>query len=132
MNKWPKSLERAVAQGRVIPFAGSGVAMALRDSEGNQLVPDWRALLDAAADRLDDEQRPEEAALLRHRLLLDSTFAEAFRTAHRELGTEFLSFMQDKLDPAREAVDGASLELGRALFGLRSKFFVSFGHDRAL
>lgn len=132
MNRWPKSLERAVEQGRVIPFAGAGVAMALRDFEGRPLVPDWRGLLNAAADWLDDEQRPEDATLLRQRLSLDSTFAEAFRTAHRELGTEFLSFMQDKLDPPHEAVDGASLELARALWGLSSNFVVTIGHDRAL
>ncbi|HYY57983.1 MAG TPA: hypothetical protein VE842_11675, partial [Pyrinomonadaceae bacterium] len=132
MNGWPKSLVRAVEKGVVIPFAGSGVAMALRGPDGGPVVHNWRGLLDAAADWLDEEQRREEADLLRQRLKADPTFAEAFRTVYRELGTEFLSFLQDKLDPPREAVDDASLGLARVLWRLSSNFVVTIGHDQAL
>jgi nucleoside phosphorylase/5-methylcytosine-specific restriction endonuclease McrA len=132
MSEWPKSLVRAVEKGRVIPFAGSGVAMALRGLDGGTIVPDWRGLLDAAADWLDEEKRPEDADLLRQRLKADPTFAGAFRTAYKELGPLFLDFVQDKLDPPRDAVDDASLELARALWRLSSNFVVTIGHDRAL
>jgi nucleoside phosphorylase len=132
MSEWPRNLVKAVENGLVIPFAGSGVAMALRRPDGGPLVPDWRGLLYAAADWLDENQRPEEATLLRQRLNLDSTFAEAFRTVYKELGTEFLSFLQDKLDPPRHVVDDASLELARALWRLSSNFVVTIGHDQAL
>lgn len=132
MNGWPRSLVRAVERGRVIPFAGSGVAMALKGPDGRQVVPDWRELLDAAADWLDDEQRSEEAALLRQRLHADPTFAGNFRTVYEVMGPLFMDFVQDKLDPRREAVDDKSLELARALWRLSSNFIVTIGHDRAL
>jgi nucleoside phosphorylase len=132
MSEWPRSLVKAVEKGQVIPFAGSGVAMALKGPDGGSLVPDWRGLLYAAADWLDDEQRPEEAALLRQRLKADPTFAEAFRTVYKEIGTEFLSFLQDKLDPPREAVNDESLELARAVWRLSNNFVVTIGNDQAL
>lgn len=133
MNEWPRSLVKAVEKGRVIPFAGSGVAMALRGMDGEPLVPDWRGLLNEAADWLEkEEQRPEEAELLRQRLSRGRTFAGAFRTAYEGLGKQFLSFLQDKLDPQREQVDDASLALARTVWRLSSNFVVTIGHDKAL
>lgn len=133
MNGWPKSLVRAVEKGWVIPFAGSGVAMALRDLNGNPIVPDWRGLLDKAADWLEkEEQRPEEAELLRQRLSRGRTFAGAFRTAYEGLGKQFLNFLQDNLDPQHEQVDDTSLALARAVWRLNSNFVVTIGHDKAL
>jgi hypothetical protein len=62
----PQALTERMRTGRVVPFAGAGVSMAVLDRETHQRVfPSWSQLLMAAADRLDRESKPDEASLIR-------------------------------------------------------------------
>jgi nucleoside phosphorylase len=133
MDWLPKNLVKAVKEGRVIPFAGAGVAMALRGLDGNPIVSDWSGLLGEAAGWLDENHLRGEAEVLRKKISLDPTFAGAFLTAHEALGTEeLLNFLQERLDPPREAVADGSLGLARVLWRLSSNFVVTIGHDHSL
>ena len=61
--KIPAALIDRLHAGRVVPFAGAGVSMAVVDRDSHQrLFPNWSELLFAAADRLDHELRVESVA----------------------------------------------------------------------
>lgn len=62
----PKQLETGLKHGKIIPFVGAGVSMAVRAKADNQqLFPGWPALLTAAAQRLQEESKPDDAELVR-------------------------------------------------------------------
>ncbi|HEY8097327.1 MAG TPA: hypothetical protein VIE65_14700, partial [Methylobacter sp.] len=60
----PQQLEESLKQGKVIPFIGAGVSMAVLDQSGVMLFPSWNALLMAAAEQLKDAIKPDDAALI--------------------------------------------------------------------
>ena len=62
----PQTLEDRLREGKVIPFVGAGVSMAVINREtGKRLFPSWSELLMRAADRLDEEGDPSFANLVR-------------------------------------------------------------------
>jgi nucleoside phosphorylase len=132
MSEIPTHLANAVRDGRVVPFAGAGIAMALTGRDGRRLVPSWRELLSVAVERLAAEQRHPQAEALRVWLEGDPTFADPFRFAQQALGPLFPDFLRENLDPARDQIAEESLGLARALWRLSSGLVVTIAHDRAL
>jgi hypothetical protein len=61
----PITLKTALRSGKAIPFVGSGVSMSALNKSEQRLFPSWRELLEYAADRLDSEQKPNDAQLVR-------------------------------------------------------------------
>ena len=59
----PRALRERLRAGRVIPFAGAGVSMAVRRDGDGALFPSWRQLLVRGADRLEEEGKPRDATL---------------------------------------------------------------------
>lgn len=54
----PQTLEDRLRTGKVIPFVGAGVSMAVKKQGTNErLFPSWKELLMRAADRLEKEQK---------------------------------------------------------------------------
>jgi hypothetical protein len=86
----PRTLKDNLRAGRVIPFVGAGVSIAVKDREtGEPLFPSWRELLKRAADRLDEEGQSPNANLVR--ALLDyggsSEYLRAAEYARQGLGS---------------------------------------------
>ena len=66
----PEKLVRALSNGKVIPFAGAGVSMAVQARcDGTHLpqslYPSWRQLLENLAAELDSAQNAKEAHAVR-------------------------------------------------------------------
>ena len=55
MAKIPRSLEEGLRDGRVIPFVGAGVSMAVERVGGGRVFPSWKQLLLDGATRLEQE-----------------------------------------------------------------------------
>lgn len=60
----PLKLIEELAQGRVVPFVGSGVSMAVR-VDGQPLFPSWDGLLSEMADALKHAGNGDDAAIVR-------------------------------------------------------------------
>ena len=61
MADLPASLITALQNGKVIPFVGAGVSLAVKDAQGNALFPSWKQLLQNAAARLRAEGNADMA-----------------------------------------------------------------------
>lgn len=128
----PRSLEDALRDGLVLPFAGAGVSMAVHDRSGRPLFPSWRGLLEGAADELEREGRPEAEVVRAELRLARPDLLRAAGTARRSLGGRWLGFLQSALDPPNEVVDDGSLALARAVWALGSPLVITTNFDRVL
>ena len=52
-----EELKRLIAEGKVIPFVGAGVSKEAKDSNGNNIFPEWKDLLKLLADGLEDNDK---------------------------------------------------------------------------
>lgn len=84
----PRSLQDRLRYGQVIPFVGAGVSMSVLDRVSHQPVfPSWWQLLDAAANRLEEEMKTADATLIRSLLIVKPPeFLQAASRAQRALG----------------------------------------------
>jgi nucleoside phosphorylase len=128
--KIPRSLLDACGEGRLIPFAGSGVSSWVRIREGRRFSPFLPDLLKAAADRLDEELKLEEATAVRHLINVDQSLA--FQKACASLGPLYKRFLTEHLSPQREIVREDSLALPQMLWRLNNGFVVTDVQDDAL
>ena len=109
----PQALRDRLRDGRVVPFVGAGVSMAVLDRKTHQrLFPSWSQLLTAAADRLDLESKPDEASLIRSLLKVSKPdFLYAATCARIALGPLWYEFLKDKLDIEHDRIDVAELQI---------------------
>lgn len=134
----PQTLIDALHAGRLVPFAGAGVSMAVHDMRrtGQQeprLFPSWPALLEEAAKWLDRDQHPGDAMAVRGALTKrHPSFLEAAQAARDGLGAVFYRLLREVFDPPAERVAPESLALARALWRLGSKLVVTTNYDRVL
>ena len=130
----PITLENALRAGKVIPFVGAGVSMAVLDrGTGQPLFPSWTELLRRAADRLEQEQKAPYAAVVRGLLRLNTPdYLEAARRAREGLGSVWFTFLKEHLDYPRERADDASLRLAQSLWALGSPLLITTNYDRVL
>src|SRR2546423_15722090 len=96
----PEPLKDQLRKGKVIPFVGAGVSMAVTSQNtGEALFPSWKALLQEAAVRFDQIQKPAEANLVRSLLAVDPPeYLEAAKRAQRGLGAEWFRFLKAQID----------------------------------
>lgn len=129
----PRALRERLQAGRVIPFVGAGVSMAVRRQDGGALFPSWCQLLLCGADRLDDEGKPRDATLVRMLVEVDDAdYLDAARRLRKELGPEWVDLLKEQIDVDRSGVDEDSLTLARAVWTLGSRLVVTTNYDRVL
>lgn len=127
----PRSLEQELRDGRVIPFVGAGVSMAVERVGGGRLFPSWKQLLLDGAARL--EQEGKKAGLVRAFLEDDQPrYLEAAQELRDKLGPLWGGFLRDSLDVPRSQVADSSLELARAVWRLGSRLVVTTNYDKVL
>jgi hypothetical protein len=109
----PTTLENFLREGKVIPFVGAGVSVAVLDRDtGKPLFPSWLELLTRAADWLEHEGKTPYAAVVRGFLQFDKPdYLEAARRAREGLGPVWFNFLKEHLNYPRERADDASLHL---------------------
>ncbi|WP_437759539.1 SIR2 family protein [Sorangium sp. So ce1389] len=131
---FPRSLVEALRHKHLVPFVGAGVAMAVRRaSDGKSLFPSWPALLAAAAVRLTEEGRHNDAALVNAFLSYDTPrLLEAAHEAKRALGPIWNRFLVEQLNPDAKDVQPSSLELARLVWGLGSQLVITTNYDAVL
>ena len=56
-----EELKRLITEGKVIPFVGAGVSMAIRDRDGKSLFPSWSGLLESFIHIIENECRQRES-----------------------------------------------------------------------
>lgn len=128
----PRALLEALAQGRLIPFVGAGVSIAVRRAGGGRSFPDWPALLEKAAERLECENRQQGSVV---RALLKQSPPDLLRAAEyakEGLASLWPGFLREVFDVSRKDVDDASLELARAVWAVGSKLVITTNYDRVL
>lgn len=130
----PQSLQDRLRHGQVVPFVGAGVSMSVRDRISQQpAFPSWRQLLNAAADRLDKENKKADADLVRSLLNVNPPdFLEAASRARKGLGGVWYEFLKEQIDVDFERIDLASLEHARRIWRLGSKLVITTNYDEVL
>lgn len=130
----PENLKRAVRKGKVIPFVGAGVSVAVRRrGDGRPLFPSWKQLLERAADRLEANSYEPEANLVRNFLRLRvPEYVEAAKYACRSFAPrEWYDFLEENFDP-HQSEAGEGLELARAIWALTENLVITTNYDNVL
>lgn len=128
----PHQLKQRLSEGKVIPFIGAGVSIAVKRRETDEsLFPSWRELLKRAIDRLASEDKGAHAKLVSSFLDLNN-YLEAAKYAREGLAGNWPAFLKEQLDPLRADVDDISLSLPSAVWELGSKLVITTNYDRVL
>ncbi|MBC7910574.1 MAG: hypothetical protein H7Y30_08745, partial [Pyrinomonadaceae bacterium] len=131
----PKTLEDRLREGKVIPFVGAGVSMAVLDRQTDKrLFPGWRELLDRAAHRLEEETNGQHAAAVRALLNLPKPdYLEIARHAREGLSEPtWYEFLKDQFDCPRDRAKTESLKLAQAIWNLKSQLVITTNYDDVL
>jgi hypothetical protein len=129
--KIPRSLEEALRDGRVIPFVGAGVSMAVERSGGGRLFPSWKQLLLDGAAHLEEEKKKADVV----RALLEDDEPDYLQAAKRlrdKLGALWGPFLKDAIDIPHSQVDRGSLKLARKVWDLGSRLIITTNYDQVL
>lgn len=130
----PHALVERLRDGRIVPFVGAGVSMAVVDRDGKPLFPSWSQLLFAAADRLDHEAKSSEADVVRSVLKSSPPdFLYAASRARTALGEPlWYEFLKNKIDIQHNQIDDGSLDLARHVWELGSQLIITTNYDEVL
>lgn len=128
----PKRLLDASASRTLIPFAGAGVSMSVKRTDGKRAFPDWIGLLRKMAARLETEQRPQHTLVTAFVDQPTPNTMEAARYARDGLGALWGPFLREEFGPSRDTIADGSLSLARAIWQLGSKLVITTNFDRVL
>lgn len=130
----PKTLQEAARDGRLIPFVGAGVSMAVRRTDGTRLFPSWPELLAASAERLEEEGHAAYSRLIRAMLDMPKPdYFEVAKQASDGLGAAtWRRFLVERLAPSRDKIANDSLALAEAIWKLGSNVVITTNYDRVL
>lgn len=129
--KVPRSLEEGLRDGRVIPFVGAGVSMAVERVGGGRIFPSWKQLLLDGAARLEADGK--KAGVVRELVEDDEPdYLQAAQRLRDKLGPLWGAFLKDALDISRAEVADDSLALAQAMWRLGSRLVVTTNYDRVL
>jgi hypothetical protein len=131
MTKIPKSLEDGLRDGRVIPFVGAGVSMAVERTTGGRIFPSWKQLLldGAARAELDGKNANVVRALVEDDR---PDYLQAAQKLRDKLGPLWGGFLKDAIDVSRAAVADGSLALAQAVWRLGSRLVITTNYDQVL
>jgi formylglycine-generating enzyme required for sulfatase activity len=128
----PDDLLEARDRGLLVPFVGAGVSMAVKRRDRTWAFPDWKGLLERAAERLEANQRRHHQ-LVRWYLHPDSLdLLEAAKHAQLGFGAQWGTFLREQLDVDIDDIDEGTLELAKAVWGLGSQLVITTNYDRVL
>ena len=115
----PQTLRNRLHEGKVIPFVGAGVSMAVteRDSGGKRLFPSWNQLLLRAADRLGKEGKAPFADAVGG-LIGIGDYLDAAKRARQGLAANWFDFLKEQFDHHPVQAADESLGLARGVWGL--------------
>jgi hypothetical protein len=131
MPSLPRSLEEELRDGRVIPFVGAGVSMAVERVGGGRLFPSWKQLLLDGADRLEQERKNADVV----RALVNDDppdYLQAAQKLRDKLGPLWGDFLKDAIDVPRSEVADWSLGLAQAVWRLGSRLVITTNYDQVL
>ena len=132
---FPQDLKDAVHDGKVIPFVGAGVSMAVRRvGEVSPAYPNWRKFLLGAADRLDSECAGSEAALVRDLVNASSPdFYQAAQLVFNGLGPRgWVKYLREMFELDYGSIDKLTLDLPRAIWDLAPNAVITSNFDLTL
>ena len=130
-QSFPVSLIAAITDGRVIPFVGAGVSLAVLDVERNSMFPDWKQLLERAVQRLRDERKLPQANLAKAHMDVDD-YLSAAKTVREGLGTNWFRFLDEQFNKKAPSANSESLDLARAVWRFGSPLVITTNYDRVL
>jgi tetratricopeptide (TPR) repeat protein len=130
----PATLQKALREKKVIPFVGAGASMAVLNRQTNEpLFPSWKQLLLDAADRMEEENSPEEAIAVRALMGLPSPdYIYTASLVYKKLKGEWFNFVRERIDLRKEDAHEDSLELAKAIWELGSNLIITTNYDRVL
>jgi tetratricopeptide (TPR) repeat protein len=131
----PRTLRERLSEGKVIPFIGAGVSMAVKNKISNEpMFPSWKKLLEAAAARLEDETNKPYADIVRAFLNLPQPqYLEAAKYARDGLkGAIWSKLLKTQIDIPYDQVEEKSLGLAKAVWELGNDLLITTNYDRIL
>src|SRR5436305_13241691 len=129
--KIPRSLEDGLRDGRVIPFVGAGVSMAVERVGGGRLFAGGKQLLLDGAARV--EREGKSANLVRALVENDPPYyLQAAQELRDKLGPLWGAFLKDAIDVSRAEVADGSLALAQAVWRVGSRLVVTTNCDQVL
>ncbi|MDI1230392.1 MAG: tetratricopeptide repeat protein [Methylobacter sp.] len=105
--------------------------MAVLDQSDVPLFPSWKALLMAAAERLKEAIKPDDAALVGSFVNKDRLL-DAAKEAQLALGSNWHDFLKSQLDKSSDQAQDDSLELARLVWQLGSDLIITTNYDNVL
>lgn len=128
----PSQLKENLQKGIVIPFIGAGVSMSVKNkTDGISLFPSWKTLLLKASERLQEEGKPNQAAIVSG-FVNTNRFLDAANEAKQALGANWYTFLKQQFDHCKDDVSDDSLELARKVWNLGSKLVITTNYDNVL
>jgi tetratricopeptide (TPR) repeat protein len=131
----PSHLADELRAGRVIPFAGAGVSLAVLESgpKHQRLFPSWTELLLRGAKNIEADDAAGANVI---RALLEDHEPDYLGAARRlrdaMSGAIWPEFLKAQLDPSSSRADHDSLALARAVWNLGSRLIITTNYDRVL
>ncbi|MEI7701886.1 MAG: SUMF1/EgtB/PvdO family nonheme iron enzyme [Planctomycetia bacterium] len=122
----PQSLCKAVVEGRLIPFVGSGASMDVKQN----LFPSWEVLLQKLADKLRDEADEDTAKIVLLQLKKKQLNKAADEAVDALKTHHFHQVMKSTFEIDRP-VD-ANLALPQAIWSLKPSVVVTTNYERVL
>lgn len=126
----PRSLELALREHQVVPFAGAGVSMSIHRYDGRPAFPGWSGLLEHAATRLHEEHSVAEQEL--RQKIGHGDLVGAGGVARDALGSLWTAFLRTEFEIPRSLIPDDSLSLPRLLWALRPDIVLTTNYDRTL
>lgn len=132
----PQSLKDKLSEGKVLPFAGAGVSMAVKrkDDPKKNLFPSWKKLLLEAAEKLKKENKDAHAQIVEGFLKkIPTDYLAAAKEAKEGLGAPlWYDLLKKQIDREKTEAEPASLELAGAIWNLGSNLIVTTNYDKVL
>jgi tetratricopeptide (TPR) repeat protein len=130
----PQTLKEKLVAGRVIPFVGAGVSMAVRHKDRDErLFPSWSELLLHSADRLELESKQPEAKFIRAGLELTKPgYLMLASHAKNALGPIWATFLNEQFNHSSDKVCADSLALPKLIWQLGSSLIITTNYEKVL
>lgn len=130
----PQTLREKLAAGRVLPFVGAGVSMAVRHKDRDErLFPSWPELLSNSADRLESESKKYDADYIRAGLRRSKPdYLSMAKTAKDELGPVWAPFLKEQFNHSSDIVCADSLALPKLIWQLGSRLIITTNYEKVL
>lgn len=135
MPHYPHSLLDALEEGKVLPFVGAGVSLAVLGTAGQSpLFPSWSQLLTNGANWLEREGKAADAELVRALIAVrEPDYHRAAQHLEEQLpGMLWAKFLKSQFDRRKSDASEESLSLARSVWRLGSRLVLTTNYDHVL